>query len=175
MTARAGETFETGQAAAEIEALLAEPVPATGPTVTEGDPVSGEWTVTRGEGFVSVPLWEGDSLTGVYAPEWNDAEEAAEAQLADLVEELDRRWGSHRPVSMRVPIFRNIEDQPMPALFQALCDEDLLGDLAVWGPVPAGSATNGRWVAVSLNQSDGDAPMIIAAVVSDRPIIELDE
>ncbi|MFE7773978.1 hypothetical protein ACFU5O_08765 [Streptomyces sp. NPDC057445] len=175
MTARAGETFDTGRAAADIEALLAEPVPATGPTVAEGDPVAGEWTVTRGAGFVIIPLWEGDSLTGVYAPEWNDVEEAAEGHLADLVQELDRRWGTHRPVGMRVPVFRSAENEPMPSMFQALCDEDLLGDLAVWGPVPTDSATDGPWVAVSLNQSDGDAPMIMAAVVSDRPIVELEE
>lgn len=43
------------------------------------------------------------------------------------------------------------------------------GDLAVWGPV------DGRWVAVSLDQCDGDAPMILVAVVADRPIVELDD
>ena len=64
----------------------------------------------------------------------------------------------------------------MPALFQALCDEDLLGDLAVWGPVPTGRPdTPTRQLAVSLSQSDGDAPMILCAVVSDQPITELRE
>ncbi|MGP3984228.1 hypothetical protein [Streptomyces sp. KR80] len=48
MTARAGEAFETGRAVSDVEALLAEPVPAAGPTVDEGEPVTGEWTVTRG-------------------------------------------------------------------------------------------------------------------------------
>ncbi|MER8087412.1 hypothetical protein ACFVZR_31130 [Streptomyces sp. NPDC058316] len=57
----------------------------------------------------------------------------------------------------------------MPPLYRALCDRDCLGDLAVWGPVA------GRWVAVSLNQSDGDAPMVIVAVVADRPVVELDD
>ncbi|MRT44902.1 hypothetical protein FGX00_03500, partial [Xylella fastidiosa subsp. multiplex] len=32
-----------------------------------------------------------------------------------------------------------------------------------------------RWVAVSLNQSDGDALMFMAGVVSDRPITELED
>jgi hypothetical protein len=30
-------------------------------------------------------------------------------------------------------------------------------------------------VAVSVNQCDGDAPTIIVALVSDRPIVELEE
>ncbi|MEU6019494.1 hypothetical protein ABZ826_37595 [Streptomyces sp. NPDC047515] len=30
-------------------------------------------------------------------------------------------------------------------------------------------------MAVSLNQSDGDAPVIIVAVVADRPVVELDD
>lgn len=133
MTARAGETFRTHRAVSDIEALLALPLPSAGPTVSEGEPDTGEWTATAGEGFRLVPLWEGDSLTGVYGPEWNDAEEAAEQHLAALVTELDTRWGGHRPVSMRVPLFRHQAADPMPPLFQALCDEDCYGDLAVWG------------------------------------------
>ncbi|MEV4973669.1 hypothetical protein [Streptomyces scopuliridis] len=171
MTVRAGEAFETGRAVSDVEALLVAPVPAAGPTTGEGDPVTGEWSTTSGAGFRIVPLWESDDLVGVYAPEWNEAEEAAEAYLARLVAELDRRWGAHRRVSMRVPLFRKLAGEPMPALFQALCDEDCLGDLTVWGPVSAGR----RWVAVSVNQCDGDAPMIMTAVVSDRPITELEE
>jgi hypothetical protein len=34
---------------------------------------------------------------------------------------------------------------------------------------------DGRWVGVSLNQCDGDAPMILVAVVTDRPVVELDD
>lgn len=171
MTARAGETFETGRAVSDIEALLAGPLPATGPTVGEGEPDTGEWTATSGEGFRIIPLWENDGLVGVYGPEWEAAEEAAEGHLAALVKELDRRWGAHRRVSMRVPLFRKLAGESMPPLFQALCDEDCYGDLAVWGPVAGG----GRWVAVSVNQSEGDAPMILTAVAGDRPIIELDD
>jgi hypothetical protein len=159
----------------DIEALLAEPVPAAGPTVSEGEPDTGEWTVTRGEGFLIIPLWESESLTGVYEPEWNEVEETAEGYLADLVQELYRRWGSHRKVAMHVPLFRKQADEPMPPLFQALCDKDLLGDLAVWGPVAAGPDAGARWVAVSINQCDGDAPMIMTVVVSDRPITDLEE
>jgi hypothetical protein len=175
VTARAGEAFETGRAVSDIEVLLAEPVPAAGPTVSEGDPVAEEWTVTRGEGFLITPLWESKHLTGVYAPEWNEVDDAARGHLDCLVEELDRRWGPHREVPMRVPLFRKIASEPMPSLFQALSSKDCYGDLAVWGPVPAGPDSAHRWVAISLNQSDGDAPMIMTAVVSDRPITELEE
>ncbi|MEV6545572.1 hypothetical protein [Streptomyces sp. NPDC051665] len=165
-----------GRELPDLDALLAGPVPATGPTVSEGDPATGEWTVTRGEGFVIIPLRVGRPLTGVYAPEWTAAEEAAEAQLADLVRQLDDRYGPHRQVAMHVPLFRKIAGDPMPALFQALCDEDLLGDLVVWGPVPTGRpGASTRQLAVSLSQSDGDAPMILCAVVSDHPITELGE
>lgn len=112
MTSRAGETFAVARALADIEELLAGPVPATGPTVAEGDPETGEWTATGGEGFRVVPLWEGDPLTGVYAPEWNDAEDAAEAHLAALVGELDRRWGPHRAVPLLLPLLRRQEGAP---------------------------------------------------------------
>ncbi|MGW3828653.1 hypothetical protein ACWEAF_42165, partial [Streptomyces sp. NPDC005071] len=44
-----------------------------------------------------------------------------------------------------------------------------------WGPVATGPHTADVWVAASLNQCDGDAPMIIVALVSDRPIIELED
>ncbi|MGW3746290.1 hypothetical protein ACWD62_38520, partial [Streptomyces sp. NPDC005146] len=44
------------------------------------------------------------------------------------------------------------------------------GRLAGTGP-----HTADVWVAASLNQCDGDAPMIIVALVSDRPIIELED
>ncbi|MFB6814263.1 hypothetical protein ACFCV8_06930 [Streptomyces sp. NPDC056347] len=169
MTARSGETFGTGRAVSDIEALLTGPVPATGPTVAEGEPDTGEWSATAGEGFRFVPLWESDDLVGVYEREWEEAEEAASGHLAALVGELDRRWGAHRAVGMRVPIFRDAAGEPLPPLYRALCDADCLGDLAVWGPV------GGRWIAVSLNQCDGDAPMILVAVVTDRPITELDD
>ncbi|MFJ6194933.1 hypothetical protein [Micromonospora sp. NPDC092111] len=158
----------------DVEELVAGPVPAAGPTVAEGDPDTGEWTGTRGGGFRVIPLWESDALTGVYGPEWGEREERAEEQLASLVRELARRWGAHGRVSMRVPLFRNQAGEPMPPLFQSLCDADCYGDLAVWGPVPTGPDADRRWVAVSVNQSDGDAPMVMAAVVSDQPITELE-
>ncbi|MGY3063613.1 hypothetical protein ACVWZD_007911 [Streptomyces sp. TE3672] len=167
MTARTGEVFGTGRAVSDIEALLAGPVPAAGPTADEGEPDTGEWSATAGEGFRIVPLWESDDLVGVYERAWEEAEEAASGHLADLVGELDRRWGTHRTVGMRVPIFRDLAGESLPPLYRALCDADCLGDLRVWGPV------DGRWVAVSLNQCDGDAPMILVAVVADRPIVEL--
>ncbi|WP_189541222.1 hypothetical protein [Streptomyces gelaticus] len=169
MTARAGETFGTVRAVRDIEALLAGAVPAAGPTADEGEPDTGEWSATAGEGFRIVPLWESDGLVGVYGPEWQQAEEAAAGHLAALVGELDRRWGTHRTAGMRVPIFRHGAGESLPPLYRALCDRDCLGDLTVWGPV------EGRWIAISLNQCDGDAPMILVAVVADRPIVELDD
>ncbi|RLP98308.1 hypothetical protein [Micromonospora sp. CV4] len=171
MTSRAGEAYATDRAVSDIEALLAGDLPTAGATVSEGDPATGEWTATVGEGFRIRPLWESDALTGVYGPEWNEAEEAAAENLALVVRELDSRWGPHRRVSMRVPLFRNQAGEPMPTVFQALCSVDCYGDLAVWGPL----AVSGRWVGVSVNQCDGDAPMILTAVVSDRPIIELED
>ncbi|WP_328906026.1 hypothetical protein OG230_25340 [Streptomyces sp. NBC_00234] len=176
MSARAGEEFDTVRAVADVDALLAGPVPAAGPTVAEGEPATGEWTATGGEGFRIVPLWEGDSLTGVYEPEWNEAVEAAEGHLAALVRELDARWGAHRRVAMHVPLFRKQRREPMPPLFDALLAEDCYGDLTVWGPVSAdGPQAARRWVAVSAGHSDGDAPVVMVAAVTDRPVVELPE
>ncbi|WFE49384.1 hypothetical protein [Micromonospora sp. WMMD1155] len=171
MTARAGQAFDTGRAVSDIESLLAAELPTDGDPVSDGDPATGEWTGTRGAGFRIVPIWEGDDLTGVYGTDWTEAEDAAMANLALVEGELDRRWGSHRRVSMRVPLFRKQAGTPMPALFQSLSDMDCYGDLMVWGP----TATEGRWVAVSVNQCDGDAPMIMTAVVSRFAITELPE
>lgn len=173
MTSRRGEPFDPDRARAELEARLTGPLPASGPAVAEGEPVTGEWTATRGEGFLIVPLWEGDSLTGVYGPEWNAAEEAAEARLRSLVARLDARWGAHRTVSMRVPLLR--PDAPLPELLRTLAALDCYGDLTVWGPVPVPPPAGPRWAAVSLNQSDADAPMILVGVVSDRPVTEPEE
>lgn len=170
MTSRAGEDFDPERALAEVTGLLTAAVPATGPTAAEGDPATGEWTVTVGEGFRIVPLWEGDPLTGVYAPEWNDAEEAAEGHLAVLAGALDDLWGPHRPVRLHVALLRREAGTPVEPLFEALFAEDLYGDLVVWGPVAPG----GRWIALTVGHSDGDAPLVLAALVSDRPVIEPD-
>lgn len=167
VSVRAGETFDVVRAVTAIEALLAAPLPATGPAVAEGEPDTGEWTVTAGEGFRIVPLWEGGSLDGTHGTEWDDADEVAEAQLALLVAELESRWGAHQQVAVHVALLPEQDGEPVPALFQALLDEDCHGDLAVWGPVSG----EGRWVGVSVGHSDGDAPLVMAAVVSDRPIV----
>ncbi|MFW3471941.1 hypothetical protein ACN24M_11375 [Streptomyces microflavus] len=178
MTSRAGELFVLPRAVAEAEQLLAAPVPPTGPTTAQGAPVTGEWTATEGAGFRIVPLWEGDPLTGVYAPEWNDAEEAADAHLAALAQELDRRWGPHTTVRLHVPLRRWLSGgSPVEPLFQALFAVDLYGDLTVWGPVgaagPGGSGD--RWFAVTVGHSDGDAPLVLAALVSEGPLTEPDD
>ncbi|MFJ2091683.1 hypothetical protein ACIOEW_20775 [Streptomyces sp. NPDC087901] len=178
MSARAGETFDIARAVADIEALLAAPLPAAGPTVAEGEPGTGEWTVTVGEGFRIAPLWESGLLDEADGTGWDEAEEAAEAQLASLVKELEGRWGAHHQVAVHVLLLRQEDGSEMssllrqqgeaaPPLFEALLDEDCYGDLAVWGPVSA----QGRWVGVSVGRSDGDAPLVMAAVVSDRPIV----
>ncbi|MFF2652148.1 hypothetical protein [Streptomyces sp. NPDC058045] len=175
MTARAGERFAVTRAVSDIEALLTGPVPATGPTRSEGDPATGEWTVTTGRGFVFAPLWESESFEQRPADEWNAAQDAASAHLAALVRELDARWGAHRTVRMHVPLFRKQTGRPMPEFFQALADEDCYGDLTVWGgPLPT-AAPDRRWIALSLNQSDGDAPLILIAAVTTDEITELPE
>lgn len=171
MSTRAGEAFDAGRAVAEVTALAAGPVPATGPTLGEGDPVTGEWRATAGEGFRIVPLWESDDLTGVYGSDWTDAEGAAQRQLDLLVSELEARWGPHRRVATHPALFRRQAGRPLPALFAALLDEDAYGDLRVWGPLPG----RDRWAGVSVGHSDGDAPLVMIALVSDAPVVEVEE
>ncbi|WP_406862444.1 hypothetical protein ABZO31_19115 [Streptomyces sp. HUAS MG47] len=143
---------DTVRAVAEVDALLAGPVP-------------------EAEAGATAVLWEGPWLQGVYEQEWTAASTTAQAHLAAVEDGLDARWGPHRSVGMRVPMARKIDGTPMPPLFRTLVDHDYLGDLSVWGPV----GDDGRYVGVSLNQTDGDAPMIVAAVVSSEPIVELDD
>ncbi|MGW0142776.1 hypothetical protein [Streptomyces calvus] len=169
MTARSGAPFDAGRAASVVLAHLAGPVPPTGPTADEGEPVTGEWTLTRGAGFLLFPVWESDPLTGVYGRAWNEAEATAEAHLTALTAELDRHWGPHRTVPLHLPLLRGRTAQPFPEPFRTLSAKDCHGDLTVWGPLPGAAP---RWAAVSLNQSDGDAPMIITALISARPITE---
>ncbi|WP_405938992.1 hypothetical protein [Streptomyces sp. NBC_00726] len=88
MTVRAGEPFDLARTAAEVAALLTAPLPAAGPTAAGGDPDTGEWRATTGEGFRAVPLWESDGD--------DDDPDAAEARLDALVAELDTHWGPDR-------------------------------------------------------------------------------
>ncbi|MFF4092884.1 hypothetical protein ACFYYY_03310 [Streptomyces sp. NPDC001834] len=171
MTSRAGAPFTVARALADLEALLTAPLPESGPAVAEGDPETGEWTGTGGDGFRVVPLWEGDPLTGVYGPEWNDAEEAAEAHRDALTRELDHRWGPHHAVPLHGPLLRRQQGEPVDPLFEALFRQDLYGDLVVWGPVGG----TGRWAGVTVGHSDGDAPLVLAALVSDRPVTAPDD
>ncbi|ATY98345.1 hypothetical protein ACFY9H_30320 [Streptomyces bacillaris] len=172
MTSRAGEPFEPGRALTEIGQLLTVPLPPTGLTTALGDPATGEWTATQGPGFRIVPLWEGDPLTGVYAPEWNGAEEAAEAHLATLVSELDRLLGPHTTVPLHEPLRKWQGGAAVDPLYEALFDEDLYGDLTVWSPADATgpAAPAARLLAVTVGHSDGDAPLVLAALVCDRAL-----
>ncbi|MGC4940137.1 hypothetical protein [Kribbella sp. DT2] len=167
MSARAGETFDADRAAAEVVDLSAAPVPDAGPTTAEGAPATGEWSATTGTGFRIVPLWEGEALTGVYGAEWTDATEAGAEQLDALSKALETRWGPHRTIQLHGPLLRWQMSQPVAPLFEALFKEDLYGDLHVWGPLP----TN-RYVATIIGHSDGDAPLILAALVTDQPITQ---
>lgn len=162
MTARAGETFDVHRAVSDIDAALTTDLPESGPTTHAGEPGTGEWTHSVGDGFRLLPLWEGDYLVGVYGPEWTAAEEEAQQHLAALTSALDSRWGPHREVAMGPALWNPPTTEP----FRTLVGKDCLGDLNVWGPV----STPHRWVAISLNQSDGDAPMIVVALVAARPI-----
>lgn len=169
MTVRAGEPFDLARTAAEVAALLTAPLPAAGPTVAEGDPDTGEWRATTGEGFRAVPLWESGDDEDRDDPD--EAEEEAEARLDALVAELETRWGPHHRVAVHVALLLKEEGTPVPPLFDALLDEDCYGDLAAWGPLPGPEDRPGdRWAGVSVGRSDGDAPLVMAAVVSDRPI-----
>lgn len=167
MSSRAGQTFEVEGAAAEVEALLAAQVPDSGPTTAEGDPATGEWTVTTGTGFRIVPLWEGEALTGLYDAEWSDATEGGVEQLNALSKALEQRWGPYRMIQIHGPLLRWQMDEPVEPLFAALFSQDLYGDLHVWGPLPGG-----RYVATTIGHSDGDAPLIMAALVTTEPITQ---
>ncbi|MFJ2741435.1 hypothetical protein ACIO3O_17425 [Streptomyces sp. NPDC087440] len=175
MNARGGESFEAGRARAEIEALLAGPVPASGPTADERQKYTGNWLSSRGAGFVIAELWAGENLDGVYGREWDAAEEQASGHLDALAAELDARWGAHEEVGMAVAVFRATADEPVPPLCTELRRLDAFGDLRVWGPVRAPGGDADRWVGISVNQIDGDTPHFLIAVVTDRPIRELRE
>jgi len=166
--------FDLREALATVEGALSAPVPGSGPAARDSDPATGEWAGTRGEGFLLLPLWEGPWLTGVYGADWNAAEERAEAHLAALTEELDQRWGAHRTVSLRVPLFltRSGPRPPLPEPYRTLAELDYFGDLTVWGPLRP-SGTGPRWLALSLQQPDGDAPMVLTALITTRPLEEL--
>ncbi len=163
MTARAGEPYDTRRAVSAVESALAAPLPGPGPTADVGEPVTGEWLSTGGEGFLLFPLWESEALTGVYDRDWTDAETEAEANLAALVTELDTRWGPHRTLPLLGPESARPAGEPL----RTLLAKDCTGDLALWGPLPGPAP---RWAAVSLNHSDGDAPLILTALVTDRPV-----
>jgi hypothetical protein len=167
VSSRAGETFDADRAAAEVVDLAAAAVPDAGPTTAEGDPATGEWTVTTGAGFRIVPLGEGEGLTGVYGGEWSDATEGGVEHLNALSKALETRWGPYRTIQLHGPLLRWQMDQPVEPLHEALFSMDLYGDLHVWGPLPTG-----RWLATTIGHSDGDAPLVLAALVTDHPITQ---
>ncbi|MCN9244449.1 hypothetical protein NGF19_27325 [Streptomyces sp. RY43-2] len=174
MTHQYGDAFDRDRAVADIEALLATPLPEAGPTQSEEDPVTEEWVKDVGEGFVLAPLWESGYLAGVPGEEWNAEVEGADLKALDVAADLTRRWGTPRKVAMHGAMFRAEAGEPVPPLHQALCDADNYGDLTVWGPVPAGPQGADRWVGISVGHCDDDAPLVLMAVVSDREIEEVE-
>ncbi|OII63863.1 hypothetical protein BJP40_22595 [Streptomyces sp. CC53] len=167
--------FDRDRAVADIEVLLARPVPADGPTESEYDPLSGERTGTAGEGFVLARLWASRWLDDVSVDEWHAEVAGGDLKALDLTAELTRRWGPARQIAMHPAMFRHQAGEPLPPVFQALCDADDFGDLTVWGPVPAGPAGAERWVGISVGHGDDKAPLVLTAVVTDRDIVELDD
>ncbi|MFD7689310.1 hypothetical protein [Streptomyces sp. NPDC059781] len=167
MTPHADTPFDLPSAVSAIETALSSPLPTSGPTTGQGDPLTGEWTSTRGEGFLFFPLWQSASLTGVYGREWNEAEARAESHLAALTAHLDAHWGPHRTLNMRAPLLRRGSGERFPEPFHTLSAKDCYGDLTLWGPLP-----RTRWAALSLNQSDGDTPLILTALITDHPLTE---
>ncbi len=143
--------------------LLVTDVPAAGLTTAEGDPATGEWTGTTGAGFRIVPLWEGESLTGLYDAAWEAAEGIGTTHLTRLTEVLSAQWGPHQRITLDGPLLQWHQSQPVHSLFQALFSQDLYGELHVW-PV------DNRWIAITVGHSDGDAPLVLAALVSTEPI-----
>ncbi|WP_143662601.1 hypothetical protein [Streptomyces sp. CB03238] len=158
------------EAAAAVDALLALPVPESGPTAWEQSEGEG-WSGSYGAGFRLKLLWESRAYFGVPGPEWDAAQEEAEEYLAALTSALDERWGPHREVSMRAFVLGDVDDESVLPLFAELRAFDLYGELMVWGP--AGSPQGPRWVGVSVGQCDEDAPHMMVAAVSDVPIEEL--
>ncbi|MFF9816221.1 hypothetical protein [Streptomyces sp. NPDC014006] len=173
MTRQFAHRFDVGRAVADIMALLVEPLPAQGPTVVQEDPLTGERTKETGQGFVLAPLWQSGPLTGVPGEDWNAVVEGADRKAGEVAEELTRRWGPSRRVAMHGAMFREQAGEPLPPLHQALCDADDYGDLTVWGPVHEGPGGADRWVGISVGHSDGDAPLVLMAAISDREIVEV--
>jgi hypothetical protein len=175
VSAHGGETFEAARALAEVDALLAGEIPAGGPPQYETEPHTGKWLAVRGEGYAIAELWSGEDLSGVYEKEWEQAQELASGHLDELTAQLDARWGAHRQAGTRLAVWWSEGDPPLPPLYAQLRRLDALGTLHVWGPVrpPGGEAD--RWAALSLHQIDGDCPFFLTAVVTDRPIEELDD
>jgi hypothetical protein len=165
-----GTPFDVADAVAAVDALLDPPLPENGPTRWE--PSKGEgWSGSYGAGFRLKLLWESRAYFGVPGPEWDAAQEEAEAYLTALTRALGKRWGPPRQVSMRAFLLDEVDDESVPPLFTELRSFDLYGELMVWGPV--GSRHGPRWVAVSVGQCDEDAPHMMVAAVSDAPIEEL--
>ncbi|MFD3512121.1 hypothetical protein [Streptomyces sp. NPDC058657] len=175
MNTHGGGTFDAARALAEVDALLAAEIPASGPPEYARKPHTGEFLSVRGEGYALAELWSGEDLLGVYEKEWEEAQERAYGYLGELVKQLDTRWGAHRDLGNRVAVRWSEGDPALPPLFEQLRHLDALGTLHVWGPVrpPGGDAD--RWVALSVHQIDGDCPFFLTAVVSDRPIEELED
>ncbi|MFG3495140.1 hypothetical protein [Streptomyces sp. NPDC047928] len=166
-----GTPFDADDGARAVRDLLARPVPDGGGT--EWEPGSDEWTGSVGAGFRLALLWRSRHYFGVPGPEWDAAQDEAEAYLAELVAVLGKRWGPHRVVSMRPYLFGKVNGDPMPPLFAELAAFDLYGDLRVWGPLDTPHGP--RWVGVSVAQCDEDAPHLMVGAVSALPLTSADD
>jgi hypothetical protein len=175
VNAHESEAFEAARALAKIDVLLAGDIPASGPPVSEIEPYTGAAYSVRGEGHAITELWSGRDLLGVYEAEWQAEQDLAYGHRDELLKRLDARWGAHRDVGTYVAVMWSDGDPELPPLYEELRSMDALGDLHVWGPVRAPGGDADRWVGISVNQIDGDRPFFLTAVVTDRPIEELEE
>ncbi|UGY93373.1 hypothetical protein [Streptomyces gobiensis] len=118
------------------------------------------WRVS-GDDFYMVPLRISDSFS---YPNNDPAVYRAvsaefERELEEIGRALDSRWGVHELVPMFGFYELYVDQEPIPRLFQHLCNFGFFGDLLVW-------RREGRWVGLSVGHEDKEQPLVLFAVVS---------